>query len=141
MMAKVPSEPHILSAELREVVEVFRSRSKALKNRLKSWKYSAGVDEKERLNLDVLDYARNDYRLVFWIDGLLWFRVCRMNPGKKGWMYNISFYGRWEVSALPGIVDTFEKARTYLCTSKEIDEGHVKDLWAVVDPCSDPWST
>ena len=137
-MARVPSAPHILSAELREVVEVFRSRSKALKNRLKSWEYSSEVDEKERLNVDILDYGRNDYRLVFWIDGVFWFRVCRMRRGKKGWMLNLSFYGHWELSALPGIVEAFEKTASYLRTSSEIDEDHVKDLWATVGPSIEP---
>jgi hypothetical protein len=137
-MTKVPNAPHILSAELREVVEAFRSRSKALKNRLRSWEYSSTVDEKERLNVDLLDYARNDYRLVFWIDGLFWFRVCRMSPGKKGWILNVSFHGRWKESALPGMVEAFEQTASYLRTSSEVDEGHVKALWACVGPCGEP---
>ena len=112
----------------------FFPRSKALKNSLKSWEYSSAVDEKERLNVDLLDYARNDYRLVFWVDGLFWFRVCRMSPGKKGWILNLSFYGSWEECTLPAIVEAFEQTASYLRTSSEADEGHVTALWAPVGP-------
>ncbi len=133
-MAKVPSAPHILSIELREVVEGFRSRSKALKHRLQSWKYSSEVDEAERLNVDFTDYRQNHYRLVFWVDGVLWFRVCRMNPGKKGWMFSYSFYGRWEDSLLPKIVEAFEQTASYVFTSSKVDEEQLKALWAMASP-------
>jgi hypothetical protein len=46
----------------------------------------------ERLDLDFVQFPRDQVRLSIWEDGVIWFRACR--GSKKGWIYCHSFYAK-----------------------------------------------
>ena len=133
MSARIPAFPEASTDFIKELLQAFKSRSKAIKHAVKEWKIEMSADDDgERLDLDFVDYQDLQVRLTAWQDGVLWFRACKSASRKLGgWEFSFAFHLCVNRQSVPLIVRAFERSR-HLTNRKAAME-----CWKDFDPRTD----
>ena len=125
--------PQFISEGLNNVVSEFKRRSKAIKHMGGKIEFSREIEthdglELERLNIDhcSLFSPPDQLRISIWQDLVVYFRNCQ--GSKKGWAYNVSFYGDTESVQPHELVKMFESSISIG------DEEHLKNVWEKISP-------
>ena len=90
----------------------------------------------ERVNFDYTSEQTplTEIRLSAWSDGVMFLRACQGSK-KKGWIYNVRFYGNLSEVAPEEVVVMFETTLVTSTQSKPSEcEGDIWSVWKDVEP-------
>jgi hypothetical protein len=119
--------PNFATDYLNEVATAFKKRNKAIQYKGRNFTFDKEIDNnKERLNVDFVAANSTQVRVSIWEDGIMYFRICL--GSKKGWIFNIQFYGDATNIRVNELVETFEES-IHLSTEEKL-----MAVWKNINP-------